>query len=486
MHKTAVVVGSGAGGLAAAIRLAALGYGVEVWEKNAAPGGKLQEWRAEGYRFDTGPSLLTMPDVVRDLFAAAGARAEDYLTFERLPVGCRYFWRDGTVIDEDEAFWARPEVAAFLRHAEGIYALSGEAYLTRPPAEFWKAFSWRNLPQLRHLPKVATLRTLAADVERRFADPHLRQLFQRFATYNGSSPYKTPATFNIIPYVEARFGAWYVKGGMARLADALLKLAQEKGVVVRTETEAKSWRNGEIESADGRRARPDVLVCNQDVLAAAQGWLAESYSKGEREALLKPELSCSGFVLFLGVREKYPQLSHHNIFFSDDYPAEFAALWHKKQPHLAPDPTLYVAATSRTDPDHAPSGCDNWFVLANAPALAPGTLSARDTEVYADAIVARLEASGMPGLSGKIAVRRAFTCHDFAARDGSHRGSLYGWASHTLRTSLLRPPLWRRKPDNLYFVGGTTHPGGGIPLVLLSAKMVAERVAARDGAPLSR
>ena len=475
--KTVVVVGAGAGGLAAAIRLAAAGFRVEVWEKNRTAGGKLQEWREGGYRFDTGPSLLTMPEVLRSLFAEAGAKLEDYLTLEPLPVGCRYFWRDGTVIDQDAAFWERPEVARFLNEARGIYELSGEAYLNHPPSQFWRAFSWRNLPSLRHLPKVATLQTLAAAVDRHFADPHLRQLFHRFATYNGSSPYRTPATFNIIPYVEAHFGSWYVKGGMAALGQALVRLAEGLGVTIRYGTAARRWHGGVLESEDGLTARPDVVICNQDVLAASQGWLADHFPARRRTALLRPQLSCSGFVLFLGVRGHSLQLSHHNIFFSDDYPAEFDALFDR--PRLLDDPTLYIAATSRTDSDHAPEGCDNYFVLANSPALPPGTLSQAEIERHADRIVARLERSGLAGLGGRIEVRRTFTCHDFAERDGSHQGSLYGWASHTLKTSLFRPPLWHRRPSNLYFVGGTTHPGGGIPLVLLSAKMVAERVMAR-------
>ena len=210
--KKILVIGAGLGGLAAAIRLARAGHAVELWEKNDGPGGKLKELSQEGFSWGTGPSLLTMPHVLRELFTAAGERLEDHLDLVHLDSACRYFWTDGTVIDEDSAFWRRPEVARFLDYARGIYELSGEAYLTRPPGDFWRAFSPRNLGKLRHLGKVATLRTLAAEVERRISDPHLRQIFLRFATYNGSSPYLTPATFNIIPYVEAEFGAWYVRG----------------------------------------------------------------------------------------------------------------------------------------------------------------------------------------------------------------------------------------------------------------------------------
>lgn len=472
MRKTIVVVGGGLGGVAAALRLARAGHAVEVWEKNAAPGGKLQERRDAGFRWDTGPSLLTMPHVVRDLFDAAGEKMEDHLALEPLPLTCRYSWRDGTVIDEDAAFWKRPDTARFLAHAKGIYDLSGEAYLNYPPAEFWRAFTLRNVARLRHLPKVATLRTLAREDARRFADPHVRQIFDRFATYNGSSPYRTPATFAIIPYVEATFGGWYVRGGMARLAEAAVRLAEKAGVVFRCGTEAASWEHGVLESADGRKARPDVVVCNQDVLAAARTWLASRYSKRELATLLRPELSTSGFVVLLGTTKTFPRLAHHNIFFSADYPAEFADLFDRKR--LPADPTLYVAATCRTDPADAPPGGDNLFVLANAPAVPPESLSDGQIAAYADHVVARLEAAGLEGLSGNIAVRHAFSPREFAARDGSRHGALYGWASHSLRASLLRPPLWRGR--DLYFVGGTTHPGGGIPLVLLSANMVATRI----------
>src|SRR5450755_1468731 len=228
-HKI-LVIGAGLGGLAAAIRLARAGHAVEVWEKNGEPGGKLKELRVDGFSWGTGPSLLTMPHVLRELFASAGERMEDHLELVRLDSACRYFWTDGTVIDEDAAFWSQPEVAKFLKYARGIYELSGKAYLNHPPGDFWRAFTPRNWPKLRHLGKVATTRTLAAEVERRISDPHLRQIFLRFATYNGSSPYQTPATFNIIPYVEAEFGAWYVAGGMGKIGEALHGLAHRCGV----------------------------------------------------------------------------------------------------------------------------------------------------------------------------------------------------------------------------------------------------------------
>lgn len=470
--KRILVIGAGLGGLAAAIRLARAGHAVEVWEKNDAPGGKLQERRRDGFSWGTGPSILTMPQVLRDLFADVGERIEDHLMLLCLDSCCRYFWTDGTVIDEDTAFWQRPEVARFLHYARGIYELSGEAYLTRPPSEFWRAFSPRNLGKLRHLGKVATTRTLACEVDRRIPDPHLRQIFLRFATYNGSSPYRTPATFNIIPFVEAEFGGWYVRGGLPEISRALARLAEKLGVVFRFGTTACAWRDGEATASDGKTARADALVCNGDALTARTGFLPASVRTQKR--LLAPPLSTSGFILFLGVRDRDPRLDHHNIFFSDDYPHEFAEIHEQR---IAPsEPTIYISISARHDSNHAPSGHDNYFVLVNMPARDPAQpWTNAERRHYRDRILTRLARFGVD-LTDRIVTEEIFTPTDFARRDLAHHGALYGWASHSVRASLFRPPL--RDPDrrDVYFVGGTTHPGGGIPLVLLSGKMAADLI----------
>ena len=473
--KKILVIGAGLGGLAAAIRLARRGHAVEVWEKNSEPGGKLKELRIDDFRWDTGPSLLTMPQVLRDLFASAGERMEDHLELVCLDSACRYFWTDGTVIDEDAAFWSQPEVAKFLDYARGIYELSGEAYLNHPPGDFWRAFTPGNWPKLRHLGKVATLRTLAAEVERRITDPHVRQIFLRFATYNGSSPYRTPATFNIIPYVEAKFGAWYVRGGMVRIGEALAALARRNGVTFRFNTTATGWDGTEAAAQDGFRRRADFLVCNGDALGARTGFLSELFSPQAQNKALHPDLSNSGFILFLGVRKRDPHLGHHNIFFSDHYLHEFTEI-HQKGLNPS-EPTIYISVSSRTDPDHAPEGHDNYFVLVNAPARGPRyPWTKSKAQAYRDVVLERLNYFGFDDLPQRIVAERIFTPSDFATRDLTHHGALYGWASHSIRTSLFRPPLRAPGTKNVFFVGGTTHPGGGIPLVLLSGKMVADLI----------
>jgi phytoene desaturase len=484
------VIGAGVGGLAAAALLAKAGWRVTLFEKNAAIGGKLNWLEADGYSWDTGPSLLTMPYVFEELWRKLGRRLADDLTLIPLPVTCRYRWADGTVIDEDAAFWARPDVARFLAYARGLYDLGADAFLHHPLDEWWRQLQPANLPKLRHLPKIASLKSMDQVVRHFFGhDPRLVQLFNRFATYNGSSPYQTPAAFNIIPYVEARFGGWYVQGGLYQIARALGRICGELGVEMRLNCEVIALRpetNGAPAEEEeeftlehtGGSARFDDVICNQDVLSAYPRFLpARLVASFRRRRLDVLEPSFSSFLLYLGIGRQYPQLSQHNIFFSDDYPAEFASLFGSRRP-LA-DPTIYVAIHAKADPGRAPPGCENWFVLVNAPALDPGApvdwpaIATR----YGDQVIARLEtAFGVEGLRDAIRVRRHFTPADFASRYLAHRGSLYGFASHGPWAAFQRPGLQPAGRRNFYFVGGSTRPGGGLPLVCLSAQMVAAKI----------
>ncbi len=469
-----VVIGGGLGGLATALRLQHSGHRVVVLEKNRTCGGKLAELHDQGFRWDMGPSLLTMPHVLDELFEFIGARRVDHLTLERMNPACRYFWPDGHQLDEDEAFFARPEVAAFLEYARGIYELSGEAFLTRPPDQWWRAMHPRNWPLLRHLPKLCTFATVASSVESRVADPHLRQLFQRFATYNGSDPFQAPAAFNVIPYVEATYGGWYVRGGMARIAVVLEELCRKSGVQLVTGAQVIRCDHREIQIQDGRRWSARHVVVNGDAIRAHRDWVRLPGWEHEAKKMLTPPLALSGFVMLLGVRHQYPHLSHHNIFFSADYRKEFRQLFELNLP--AEDPTIYISITGRSDAADAPDGCDNYFVLVNAPAETDDIDWKAFGPSYSNLVIHKLEDMGLVGLSSKILRSHLFTPADFSARDLSMHGSLYGWASHSPRTAMLRPPMVSPLAPNWHFVGGTTHPGGGIPLVLLGAKMTAERI----------
>jgi phytoene desaturase len=316
-------------------------------------------------------------------------------------------------------------------------------------------------------------------VRQRFSDPHLVQLFERFATYNGSSPYQTPATFNVIPYVENAFGAWYPEGGIRALAEWLTSALTRLGVEIHTETVATLYDGTTLQTDTGHTWKPDAVICNGEVPGAYERWIRHSGFRHVQKKVEPEEWSLSGFVLLLGVNRKFPHLRHHNIFFSRDYPEEFRQLFEERR--LPEDPTIYINISSCTTPEDAPDGHDNYFILVNAPAETREIDWAKRSPVYQRHILSKLEAMGLDGLSRNVVYAKTFTPADFGRRDLSTGGALYGAASHGIRASILRPPIVSPHDPKLFFVGGSTHPGGGIPLVLLSAKMTSEAVMRKYG-----
>ncbi|WP_029215071.1 phytoene desaturase family protein [Kallotenue papyrolyticum] len=494
MPNEQIIVGGGLGGLAAAIHLARLGLRVRLLEKNEQLGGKLSQVVADGYRFDTGPSLLTMPWVVRELFAAAGQQADDWLTIVPVDPICRYVWPDGTRWEHhralpdliaDIARLAPQDVIGFFRlmaFGARIYQATAAPFLLAP-FRGWHDFLTPRL--VRDAPALDAFHTLDQAVRRYLRSPYLRQVFNRYATYNGSSPYRTPATFAIIPYIEFATGGWYIKGGMYVLVQALQRLAERLGVAIETRSEVvevlvRDRRARGVRLADGRELPAARVIVNSDALHGLRHLVAPEHRRHWSDRRIdRQEPSCSGFVVLLGIDRDYPLLAHHTLFFSSDYPAEFRAIFERQVP--APEPTIYVAATCRSDPDHAPPGGMNLFVLVNAPALSERVAWEREAGGYRDLVIRLLERRGLPDLQRHIRYEQLITPLDFAERTRSWRGALYGAASNQPLAAFLRPPL--RAPDvrDLFFVGGATHPGGGMPLVLLSGRAVAGLIAREIG-----
>jgi len=468
--KSAVVIGAGLGGLATALRLQQAGAHVTLLEKNPTVGGKIAERRSQGFRWDLGPSLFTMPHILDRLFTDLGENRANFLTLQLLSPTCRYRWADGYQFDENEFFWSRPDSARLLRHAQGLYQLSATAFLESDPSEILgKIFNPALLPLLRFLPGMSPFQSLASASRRFYRDPHLQQFLQRFATYNGSDPELTPATFAVIPYVQAKYGGWFIRGGIRTLAEVLLSLATKRGIEILTSTEAQSIDSTGVTLTSGKRILADLIFHNGDVLAAYQKLIRHPRAPQTAAQMSRPTRSISGFVVLLGVKGKDLSLAHHNIFFSDNYPLEFKQLFREKRP--AEKPTIYLCLSARSQPSDAPADHDNYFLLVNAPSNTTSIDWAQEGPAYADRIVQILDSKFLPNLKSKIVHQEFLSPADFQSRDGAVGGALYGWASHGPLQSFLRPPIRSPLLPNLYFVGGTTHPGGGLPLVLLSAEI---------------
>jgi phytoene desaturase len=483
-----VVVGAGVGGLAAAARLASAGHRVTVCEQAEHVGGKLGLVERDGFRFDTGPSLLTMPHVFADLFAATGARLTDVLELEPLEPLARYRFPDGTILgasgdlevmtdrlDEALGAGAGADWRRFVARAERMWQAVRGPFLESPlrGARDLARYALR----ASDLVAVAPHRSLR-DLGRRYLrDPRLRMLLDRYATYAGSDPRRAPAALATVPYVEQAYGGWYVKGGLYRLGEAIAERAAERGAVLRTNTdvaaiEQAGGRVAGVRLADGERLRADVVVANADAAHVYGDLVAGPQAQAARRRLARATPSLSGFVLLLGVRGDTPGLAHHNVLFPADYDAEFDALF-GPAPQPVPDPTLYVAVPP--DPAVAPPAHEAWFVLVNAPRQgqvdwdAPGL-----AQGYGDRLLDLLAARGLD-VRERVVVRETITPADLERRTRAVGGAIYGTSSNGARAGFLRPA--NRSPvAGLFLVGGSSHPGGGLPLVALSARIVADLV----------
>ncbi|MFP4113149.1 MAG: phytoene desaturase family protein [Spirochaetales bacterium] len=491
--RRAIVVGAGLGGLSAAIRLAAAGWRVTVYEQQRIPGGKAGSEARGRYRFDTGPSLLTMPYVVEELFAEAGRDWRDYLEVERLEVICNYFWPDGTRLHaygDPDRFAAEVEeqlgepaehVRRYLQYAGRIHDTAAEIFLRHSLHDRRTYLSRLFWSRVWKLGRIDAMRTMNRANESFFRDSRLVQLFNRYATYNGSSPYQTPATLNIIPFVEYVHGGYSVVGGIHSLPRALERLALELGVEVRygervdrIVTQSRTRRRAVATGVEvGSRFEPaDAVVSNVDVSVAYPQLLGDEDAKQlQRYRRLEP--SSSGLVFYWGVRGEFAELTVNNIFFSADYRSEFRQIFTERR--CPDDPTIYLNITSKVTPGDSPEGGENWFVLANAP-YEDGQEWTREVEHTRAVVVRRLSETLGRDVSGLIEEEGIMTPPDIERKTMSYRGALYGISSNSRLAAFARHP--NRSPDcaGLYFCGGSAHPGGGMPLVMLSGKIAADLI----------
>lgn len=513
--RRVAVVGAGIGGLAAAAILAKDGYEVEVYERLPYAGGKAASLAIGGYRFDTGPSLFTMPWVFRDFFSRLGERMEDRLRPIALEPICEYFYPDGSRLSAygDEACFGaelaaktsstRAELSRYLRSGRRLWDIAGELFLTRSLQEASTYLSKQGLWSIARLPWIDPFRSLHEANESYFSDPRVIQLFDRYATYNGSSPFKTPATMRIVPQAEYAWGGWAVEGGIRSVATALEGAARDAGASIKLGSEVEAIlteprgrvaaqggaaAGGPARAAGvrvgGRDLSYDIVISDADVLSTYRRLLgAPDAPEARRYEGLEP--SSSGLVFMWGIKAAFPELSNNNIFFSGDYRAEFKALFAEPAtgrpvgpaPNWpgwpGPELTIYINITSKTTPGDAPPGRENWFVLVNAPRNAGQDWSPIAAEVRRR-VIARLSRELGRDVEPLIEAERIMTPADIERDTGSSYGSLYGIASNDRLSAFFRHPNRSRRIRGLYFCGGSAHPGGGMPLALLSGSLAAE------------
>lgn len=482
-QPSVIIIGAGVAGMAAAIRLAVAGYPVQVFEKNSYPGGKLSYFELDGYHFDAGPSLFTQPANIEALFELAGEPIHDYFQYRSMPVACRYFYEDGTKVvaytnisqfaAEAEQMLGEPaaNIAHYLKDAYNLYNKVGTLFLNyslHQPAFFFQKKIITALAAIRFKHLFKSLHQLNKQY---FRQEKTAQLFNRFATYNGSNPYRAPGMLSVIPHLEMNEGTFYPEGGMIAITHALHHLALKKGVQFHFNAPVESiiHEDGRIKGiySKGVPHMANLVVSNVDTYFTYRYLLKDEKAAAKID---RQERSSSALIFYWGIAKSFPELDLHNIFFSNNYAAEFAAIFNEKK--LYADPTVYINITAKCEPGiQAPADKENWFVMINVPAATGKDMAAMQQQARA-AIINKLNRMLHTDIAPLIEAEAILDPVQIESITGSYKGALYGTSSNSKWAAFLRHPNFSKTIKGLYFVGGSVHPGGGIPLCLQSAKIM--------------
>lgn len=482
----AIIIGSGIAGMASAIRLAKLGYQTEVVEANPFAGGKLSEFSLDGFRFDRGPSLFTMPQLVDELIELCGLNPDSEFHYVKLEESCRYFYDDGKVFkafhnseklanEVERVFQINPSVfLAHLNRSKTMHYYLSKLFMERSLHQVKNYFNKETVAAITHIPELGLFDVLNDFHVKHVKHPQLVQYFNRFATYNGSNPYKAPATLHIIPHLEHGMGAYFPLGGMYSITSTLYTLALKMGVKFQFNTPVN-----EITISDKKATgiatkqghiKAGVVVSNMDVYHTYKKLLPHHKHP---EHILKQEKSSSALIFYWGINTEFEQLNLHNIFFSSNYQREFEGISGRQT--LYHDPTIYVNITSKFCKTDAPAGMENWFVMVNVTHDKGQDWNQLASECRTN-VLRKLNKILNCNLSKHIVTESNWTPQGIEQLTSSFKGALYGNASNTKMAAFLRHRNQSKEIKNLYFCGGSVHPGGGIPLCLLSAKIVSELV----------
>lgn len=480
-----IVVGGGLAGIATAIRRRKRGDRVLLLEKNNRLGGKMDEKSWQNYRWDKGPSLFTMPQLVDELFELCGKRPKDYFTYVKQDESCRYFFKDGTKftlysntskrIEALSKQFTLNEIAGvenYVREASELYSDIGNLFIDRPK------LSWRDMLKsevVRQYPRILSrqmMNSLNAFNEQQLSNKKLVQIFNRFATYNGSDPYQTSGLYSMVSHLELNQGTYFPKGGMRTIVDSLEKLALEEGVEIRfDETNISAVAHHDLYKVTTNNGE----VFARRLVSAIDHVNFYKYVLGDQkqsQKLAVRERSTSGLIFYWAMNKRFDKIGLHNIFFSSDYVQEFKDLFAQKI--IPTDPTIYIHNSSFLQKKDAPEDGQNWFVMINTPAGVD--ITSVGLEEIKDKILTRLEEHLSVNVAEHIIHEDYWSKTQLEEITGAYKGALYGEAFNSKLASLKRHGNECKKYKNIYFSGGTVHPGGGVPLVLKSAKIVDELI----------
>lgn len=484
--RKVLVIGSGIGGIATALRLNKKGYDVTIIEANSYSGGKLHSITKDNYRFDLGPSLFTMPHLVTELFELHDKIPSNYFQYHKKSIICNYFWEDGT------AFSVPSDTNDFVKSASQIfnepeqnlknyfklnkkkYDLTASLFLEKSLHKISTYISKQTLKALLNIVNLDLNQSLHQTNQKYFNNKKLIQFFNRFATYNGSSPYQTPGIMSMIPHLEMGFGTYFPKGGMHQISQSLYQLAVDVGVQFKFNEKVEeilvehNKASGVLTNVNTYYA--DYVISNADIYPTYKTLLKDQIPP---KKILNQERSSSALIFYWGIKKTFDQLDLHNIFFSDSYKEEFEAIFNDRT--LMDDPTVYINITSKENNSDAPEGHENWFVMINAPGDYGQDWPALIQKTRQN-IIQKLNRILDIHLDDLIITEHILDPRGIEQSTSSHRGALYGAASNNKFAAFLRHPNFSGKIKNLYFCGGSVHPGGGIPLCLLSAKIVGDLI----------
>ena len=487
-----IVIGGGLGGISAAIRLAQSGFEVNLYEKNNHIGGKVNRLEEEGFGFDLGPSILTMPYIFENLFRYSHKKMSDYVTIERLPLQWRSFFTNGEVIDlyEDLTVMAQmnqslndedvQQLHQFLQYAEKIHRFTEEGYFALGLDTVSEIIKYQG--PFNSLKGVDYFSTMQEAINRYVEKQELRDMLGYFIKYVGSSSYDAPAVLTLLIHMQYEQGLWYVKGGIHHLAQALEQLAREEGVTIHTGIDVHSIDTyfnhvTGVRLDNGDHVDADYIVSNREVIPTYRDLMHFSEKKlAKLEKTFEP--ASSGYVMHLGVDKEYPQLAHHNFLFSSDSKRNYHEVFHEKV--LPQDPTIYLVNSNKTDKTQAPADYEDLKVLPHIPYIQDKPFTEEQYSKFRERVLDKLERMGLTNLRQHIVYEDIWTPHDIEHHYASNRGAIYGVVADRKKNKGFKFPKQSQYFENLYFVGGSVNPGGGMPMVTLSGQQVADKINARE------